>query len=63
MAVDGQIPRHGPGMDELRLHWCSPLGSGQKKATDKYRSGELDFNHTRVLPLIRAHERDARPAC
>ncbi|MCM0675146.1 LLM class flavin-dependent oxidoreductase [Micromonospora phytophila] len=31
-------------MSELRLHWCSPLDSGQQKATDKYQAGELDFD-------------------
>jgi len=30
--------------DELRFHWCSPLDSGQQKATEKYRVGELDFD-------------------
>ncbi|MFD4456621.1 LLM class flavin-dependent oxidoreductase [Nocardia sp. NPDC058480] len=27
----------------LRFHWCSPLDSGQQKATDKYDVGALDF--------------------
>jgi alkanesulfonate monooxygenase len=31
-------------MKPLRIHWCSPLDSGQKKASDKYLSGELDFD-------------------
>ncbi|MEU3026605.1 LLM class flavin-dependent oxidoreductase [Streptomyces incarnatus] len=31
-------------MDDLKLHWCSPLDSGQQKATDKYQAGELDFD-------------------
>lgn len=31
-------------MAELKFHWCSPLDSGQQKATEKYRSGELDFD-------------------
>ncbi|MFC4375378.1 LLM class flavin-dependent oxidoreductase [Nocardia halotolerans] len=28
----------------LRFHWCSPLDSGQQKATDKYQVGALDFD-------------------
>ena len=31
-------------MNDLKLHWCSPLDSGQQKATDKYQAGELDFD-------------------
>ncbi|MEV0899872.1 LLM class flavin-dependent oxidoreductase [Actinoplanes sp. NPDC049802] len=31
-------------MEELKLHWCSPLDSGQQKATDAYQSGVLDFD-------------------
>lgn len=27
----------------LRFHWCSPLDSGQTKATAKYESGRLDY--------------------
>jgi alkanesulfonate monooxygenase len=28
----------------LRFHWCSPLDSGQEKATAKYLTGVLDFD-------------------
>jgi alkanesulfonate monooxygenase len=31
-------------LPQLRFHWCSPLDSGQQKATEKYRVGELDFD-------------------
>lgn len=30
-------------MTPLRIHWCSPLDSGQQKASDKYDTGRLDF--------------------
>ncbi|MBT2363952.1 LLM class flavin-dependent oxidoreductase [Streptomyces sp. ISL-10] len=30
--------------DELRFHWCSPLDSGQQKATEKYQVGQLNFD-------------------
>ncbi|MFJ4622043.1 LLM class flavin-dependent oxidoreductase [Streptomyces sp. NPDC088812] len=30
--------------EALKFHWCSPLDSGQQKATEKYRQGELDFD-------------------
>jgi alkanesulfonate monooxygenase len=29
---------------ELRIHWCSPLDSGQKTASQKYQVGALDFD-------------------
>ncbi len=32
------------GAGDLRFHWCSPLDSGQKKATEKYQTGDLDFD-------------------
>ncbi|KAB0686473.1 alkanesulfonate monooxygenase [Burkholderia territorii] len=28
----------------LRIHWCSPLDSGQKKASEQYQTGALDFD-------------------
>ncbi|MFG2751425.1 LLM class flavin-dependent oxidoreductase [Streptomyces xanthophaeus] len=31
-------------MSELRFHWCSPLESGQKKASGQYDAGSLDFD-------------------
>lgn len=31
-------------MNELRFHWCSPLESGQKKASGQYDAGSLDFD-------------------
>jgi len=30
-------------MPPLRIHWCSPLDSGQQKASEKYNTGRLDF--------------------
>ncbi|MEV6328808.1 LLM class flavin-dependent oxidoreductase [Streptomyces sp. NPDC051909] len=30
--------------NELRFHWCSPLDSGQQKATEAYQVGRLDFD-------------------
>ena len=30
-------------MSALRIHWCSPLDSGQQKASEKYDTGALDF--------------------
>lgn len=30
-------------MRPLKIHWCSPLDSGQQKASEKYHSGSLDF--------------------
>ncbi|UXH38035.1 LLM class flavin-dependent oxidoreductase [Pseudomonas promysalinigenes] len=30
-------------MTSLRIHWCSPLDSGQHKACEKYDTGRLDF--------------------
>ena len=30
-------------MPALRIHWCSPLDSGQQKASEKYDTGALDF--------------------
>ncbi len=35
---------HEADRGELRFHWCAPLDSGQQKATEKYRVGELDFD-------------------
>ncbi|RJO70701.1 LLM class flavin-dependent oxidoreductase [Nocardia panacis] len=32
-----------PGCRPVRFHWCSPLDSGQQKATEKYQVGVLDF--------------------
>jgi alkanesulfonate monooxygenase len=29
---------------DLRIHWCSPLDSGQQKASEKYHAGALDFD-------------------
>ncbi|MBF6328285.1 LLM class flavin-dependent oxidoreductase [Nocardia transvalensis] len=29
---------------QLSFHWCSPLDSGQQKATEKYQVGALDFD-------------------
>lgn len=33
-----------PAPDRLRFHWCSPLDSGQQRATDAYPVGGLDFD-------------------
>jgi alkanesulfonate monooxygenase len=30
-------------MQPLRIHWCSPLDSGQQKASEKYDTGSLNF--------------------
>lgn len=31
-------------MSDLAFHWCSPLDSGQQKASEKYHAGALDFD-------------------
>ncbi len=33
-----------PQGNDLRFHWCSPLDSGQQRASEKYRTGQLDFD-------------------
>lgn len=30
-------------MQPLKIHWCSPLDSGQQKASEKYDTGSLNF--------------------
>ncbi|MFI0817426.1 LLM class flavin-dependent oxidoreductase [Streptomyces sp. NPDC021098] len=40
----GQAPGQSAGVDPLQVHWCSPLDSGQQKASEKYQAGELDFD-------------------
>ncbi len=32
------------GENGLKFHWCSPLDSGQQKASEKYATGQLDFD-------------------
>ncbi|SEM09844.1 LLM class flavin-dependent oxidoreductase [Streptacidiphilus jiangxiensis] len=45
MAILEGSSRQGAAVsEELKVHWCSPLDSGQQKATEKYRTGELDFD-------------------
>ncbi|MEU2431339.1 LLM class flavin-dependent oxidoreductase [Streptomyces sp. NPDC007861] len=29
---------------DLKFHWCSPLDSGQQRASEKYQTGQLDFD-------------------
>ncbi|MFF4391817.1 LLM class flavin-dependent oxidoreductase [Streptomyces sp. NBC_00853] len=43
MGLSNASHQHEPGSEELRFHWCSPLDSGQQKATEKYQVGHLDF--------------------
>ncbi|MFJ7095845.1 LLM class flavin-dependent oxidoreductase [Streptomyces mirabilis] len=44
MISSSQFPQQGEGIEELKVHWCSPLDSGQQKASEKYQAGELDFD-------------------
>ncbi|MFE3645775.1 LLM class flavin-dependent oxidoreductase [Streptomyces sp. NPDC059169] len=44
MGLPTPFDQREPGSEELRFHWCSPLDSGQQKATEKYQSGHLDFD-------------------
>ncbi|MFF8599733.1 LLM class flavin-dependent oxidoreductase [Streptomyces sp. NPDC015232] len=44
MISGGPSPLRGAGVDELKVHWCSPLDSGQQKASEKYQAGTLDFD-------------------
>ncbi|WP_069735469.1 LLM class flavin-dependent oxidoreductase [Streptomyces sp. EN27] len=41
-------------MSELRFHWCSPLESGQKKASGQYDAGSLDFDE--ILSFVKEAE-------
>lgn len=44
MALKDPARRAAKIPEEIKFHWCSPLDSGQQKATEKYRTGELDFS-------------------
>src|SRR5450830_492080 len=37
----GQVSLWRNAMPALRIHWCSPLDSGQQKASEKYNTGAL----------------------
>ncbi|MFG2607149.1 LLM class flavin-dependent oxidoreductase [Streptomyces sp. NPDC048514] len=44
MTSQDQLHRAVAVKEELKVHWCSPLDSGQQKASDKYLTGQLDFD-------------------